>query len=79
MHLLPAIPLGVAALSFAVWFITLTLVTIFGALAQNIALFVTLSTLAAGAALTTAGFCTGSLATCRPAGGCLWCPPRPRG
>ena len=73
-HLLPAIPLGVASPSFAFWFIALTLVTIFGALgalAQNMGLFVTLGTLAAGAALTAAGFYAGSLATLQ-AGGWLF-------
>jgi len=74
LHVLPVIPLGVASPSFAFWFIALTLVTIFGALgalAQNMALFITLGTLAAGSALTAAGFWAGSLATLR-AGGWLF-------
>jgi hypothetical protein len=73
-HVMPAIPLGIASPSFAFWFIALTLVTSFGALgalAQNLALFVTLATLAAGSALTAAGFYAGSLATDR-AGGWLF-------
>ena len=66
--MLPAIPLGAASPSFAFWFIALTLVTIFGALgalAQNLGLFLTLGTLAAGSALTAAGFWAGSLGTLR--------------
>jgi succinate-acetate transporter protein len=73
-HVLPVIPLGTASPSFAFWFIALTLVTIFGvlgALAQNLALVITLGTLAAGSALTAAGFWAGSLATLR-AGGWLF-------
>jgi len=73
-HLVPAIPLGTASPSFAFWFIALTLVTIFGAfgaLAQNMGLFVTLGTLAAGVALTAAGFYAGSVATLQ-AGGWLF-------
>jgi len=73
-HVLPVIPLGVASPSFAFWFIALTLVTIFGALgalAQNLGVFITLGTLAAGSALTAAGFYAGSLATLR-AGGWLF-------
>ena len=70
-HVLPAIPLGAASPSFAFWFIALTLVTIFGALgalAQNLGLFLTLGTLAAGSALTAAGFWAGSLGTLRAGG-----------
>jgi uncharacterized protein len=73
-HVLALVPLGAAAPSFAFWFIALTLVTIFGvlgALAQNLALVITLGTLAAGSALTAAGFWAGSLATLR-AGGWLF-------
>ena len=50
VHVLSAIPLGAASPSFAFWFITLTLVTSFGALgalAQNLGMFVTLGTLTA--------------------------------
>jgi uncharacterized protein len=70
-HVLPAIPLGAASPSFAFWFIALTLVTMFGALgalAQNMGFFVTLGTLAAGSALTAAGFYAGSLSTVRTGG-----------
>jgi len=73
-HVLPAIPLGAASPSFAFWFIALTLVTIFGvlgALAQNLALTITLGTLAAGSALTAAGFWVGSTGTLH-AGGWLF-------
>ena len=74
MHVLPPIPLGMASPSFAFWFIALTLVTSFGALgalAQNLGIFTVLGTLAAGSALTAAGFYAGSLATER-AGGWLF-------
>jgi hypothetical protein len=70
-HVLPAIPLGVTSPAFAFWFIALTLVTAFcalGALAQNLGLFITLGTLAAGSALTAAGFYAGSLPTDRVGG-----------
>ncbi len=73
-HVLPLVPLGVASPSFAFWFIALTLVTSFaalGALAQNLGIFTVLGTLAAGAALTAAGFYAGSLPTLR-AGGWLF-------
>jgi uncharacterized protein len=73
-HVLPPIPLGIASPSFAFWFIALTLVTSFaalGSLAQNLGIFTVLSTLAAGSALTAAGFYAGSLATLR-AGGWLF-------
>ena len=68
------IPLGAVSASFAFWFVALTLVTMWGALgalAQSLALFVVLSTLTAGAALTAAGFFAGSLATDQ-AGGVLY-------
>ncbi len=71
VHVLPIIPLGAASPSFAFWFIALTLVTIFGALgalAQNMGVFITMSTLAAGSALTAAGFYAGSLGTLRIGG-----------
>jgi succinate-acetate transporter protein len=73
-HVMPPIPLGTASPSFAFWFIALTLVTSFaalGALGQSLGLFTVLSTLAAGSALTAAGFYAGSLATVR-AGGWLF-------
>lgn len=72
--LLPAIPLGAANPSFAFWFIALTLVTAWGALAalaQNLLLFVTLGVLTAASAVTAAGFYAGSLATTQ-AGGWLY-------
>ena len=74
MKVLPPIPLGAANPSFAFWFIALTLVTSFaalGALGQSLGLFTVLSTLAAGSALTAAGFYAGSLATVQ-AGGWLF-------
>ena len=70
-HVMPAIPLGIASPSFAFWFIALTLVTSFGALgalAQNLGIFTVLATLAAGSALTAAGFYAGSLGTVRACG-----------
>ena len=73
-HVMAPIPLGLANPSFAFWFIALTLVTSFaalGALAQNLGIFTVLSTLAAGSALTAAGFYAGSLATVQ-AGGWLF-------
>ena len=69
--LLPAIPLGAANPSFAFWFIVLTLVTGWGALAalaQNMLLFVTLGVLTAASAVTAAGFYAGSLATTQVGG-----------
>ena len=72
--LLPAIPLGAANPSFAFWFIALTLVTGWGALAalaQNMLLFVTLGVLTAASAVTAAGFYAGSLGTTQ-AGGWLY-------
>jgi hypothetical protein len=72
--LLPAIPLGAANPSFAFWFIALTLVTAWGALAalaQNVLLFVTLGVLTAASAVTAAGFYAGSLGTTQ-AGGWLY-------
>ena len=74
MHVMPAIAPGMTSPSFAFWFIALTLVTFFGALgalAQNLGLFVVLGTLAAGSALTAAGFYAGSLGTVQ-AGGWLF-------
>lgn len=73
-HVMPAIAFGAKSPSFGFWFIALTLVTGVGALAslpQSGLLFVTLSTLTAGAALTAAGFFAGSLAVDR-AGGWLF-------
>jgi succinate-acetate transporter protein len=73
-HMLPLVPLGVSNPSFAFWFITLTLVTFWGALgalAQNLGLFTVLGTLTAGSALTAAGFWAGSVDTIR-AGGWLF-------
>jgi len=73
-HVMAPIPLGAASASFAFWFIALTLVTFWsalGALAQNMVMFITLAVLAAGSALTAAGFWAGSLATLR-AGGWLF-------
>lgn len=74
VHVMAPIALGATSPSFAFWFITLTLVTIWamlGALAQNLLLFITLGTLAAGSALTAASFFAGSLGTAR-AGGWLF-------
>lgn len=71
VRLLPAIPLGAASASFAFWFIVLTLVTFWGALAalaQNLLLFVTLGTLTAASAVTAAGFYAGSLGADRIGG-----------
>jgi len=68
------IALGTVSASFGFWFIVLTLVTMWGALgalAQSLGVFVTLGTLAAGSALTAAGFFAGSLGTDR-AGGWLF-------
>ncbi|MGE5285918.1 MAG: GPR1/FUN34/YaaH family transporter [Micromonosporaceae bacterium] len=73
-HVMTPIPLGAVSASFAFWFIALTLVTMWGALgalAQSLGLFVVLSTLTAGAALTAAGFFAGSLPVDR-AGGVLY-------
>jgi succinate-acetate transporter protein len=64
--LLPATPLGAASPSFAFWFITLTLVTgweALAALAQNMLLFITLGVLTAAGALTAAAYYAGSLGT----------------
>lgn len=74
VHVLPAIPLGAVSGGMAFWFVALTLVTtwgMLGALAQNFGLFVVLSTLSAGSALTAAGFFAGSLPVDR-AGGVLF-------
>lgn len=73
-HVLPGIALGSVSPSFGFWFVALTLVTGIGALAataQNGMLFITLSALTAGSALTAAGFFAGSLAVDR-AGGWLF-------
>lgn len=70
----PTIPLGVVNEGFAFWFIGLTLVTGMAALAslaQSAGLFLVLGPLAAGSALTAAGFYAGSLGTLR-AGGWLF-------
>jgi uncharacterized protein len=74
VHALPPILLGAASPSFAFWFIALTLVTFWGALAalaQNMLLFVVLASLTAGSAVTAAGMWAGSLAT-EQAGGWLF-------
>ena len=73
VHLLPPIPVGAASASFAFWFIGLTLITFWGALASlahNMLLFITLGVLTAASAVTAAGFYAGSLATTQ-AGGVL--------
>lgn len=60
------IHLGAASPSFAFWFIGLTIVTVsamLASLARNLVLSLTLGILAAGAALTAAGFYGGSLGT----------------
>lgn len=69
--LLPAISLGAASPSFAFWFIALTLVTGWGALAalaQNMVLFITLGVLTAASAVTAAAFYAGSLGTAHVGG-----------
>ncbi|HWG63231.1 MAG TPA: GPR1/FUN34/YaaH family transporter [Streptosporangiaceae bacterium] len=74
-HVLPVIPLGAADPSLGMWFVALAAVTVFaalGALAQNMGIFVTLGTLAAGAALTAAGDFAGSLATLQAGGWLSW-------
>jgi uncharacterized protein len=74
LRLMPPIVPGATSASFAFWLIALAMVTMFGmlgALAQNVALFIVLATLTAGAALTAAGFFAGSLATVQ-AGGVLF-------
>lgn len=73
-HVMPPILLGTANPSFGFWFIALTLVTSWGALAslaQSMGLFTVLSTLSAGSALTAAGFFAGNL-TVQQAGGWLF-------
>ena len=70
-HVMAPIPLGATNTSFAFWFIGLAAVTIIGAvgaLAQSIGVFTVLSALAAGAALTAAGFWAGSLDVLRVGG-----------
>lgn len=71
---MPVIPLGVVNQSFAFWFIGMTVLTAMAALAslaQSAGLFLVLAPLAAGTALTAAGFYAGSLNTLR-AGGWLF-------
>lgn len=73
-HAMAPIAFGTANPAFAFWFIVLTLVTIFGmlgALAQSGLLVVVLGTLAAGSALSAAGFWSGSLGVTQ-AGGWLF-------
>jgi uncharacterized protein len=68
------IPLGSASPSFAIWFVPLALVTFWaalGALAENLWLFITLGTLTAASAVTSAGFFAGNLDVTR-AGGWLF-------
>ena len=74
LHVMAPIALGAANPSFGIWFVSLTLVTIWamlGAMAQSLWLFITLGTLGAGSALTAAGFFAGSLGTVQ-AGGWLF-------
>lgn len=73
-HTMTAIPLGGADGGFGFWFIGLTLVTLSGflaAMAESAMLVITLGSLAAGSALTAAGFWSGSLGVDR-AGGWLF-------
>jgi succinate-acetate transporter protein len=73
-HALPAIAMGSVNSSFAMWWVMLTVVTMSCALAssrQSSMLFLVLSTLAAGSALTAVGFFSGSLGIDR-AGGWLF-------
>ena len=73
-HVMPFVPLGVANPSFAIWFVVLTLVTMWGALgslAQSGLVFIVLSTLTAASAVTAAGLWAGSLGTVQ-AGGWLY-------
>lgn len=66
-----AIPLGATDPGYAFWFIGLAVVTIstfFAALANNLWVAITLGTLAAGAALTAAGFWTGTLGVTQSGG-----------
>ncbi|MBO0731907.1 MAG: hypothetical protein J2P57_21795 [Acidimicrobiaceae bacterium] len=74
LHVMAPIPLGAASQSFAFWFIGISAVTISATLASTAIspmLVLTLGTLAAGAALTAAGFYGGSLGVTR-AGGWLF-------
>lgn len=74
VHVMAALPLGASNGGFAFWFIGLAVVTLSGflaAFAQSAMLVVTLGSLAAGSALTAAGFWAGSLGTTR-AGGWLF-------
>ena len=69
-----AIPLGATNPSFAMWFVVLASITLMAALAamgQNLGVSAVLWTLAAGSALTAAGFWAGSLNVQR-AGGVLF-------
>lgn len=71
MHVVPAIPLGATNQSFGFWFIGLAAVTIsafFAAFGQSLSVVVVLGTLAAGSALTAAGFWGGSLGVTRAGG-----------
>lgn len=73
-HVIPAIALGSTNDAFGFWFISLTVITVsaaLGAMGRNIAVSLTLWTLAAGSALTAAGFIAGNLGLDR-AGGCLF-------
>jgi succinate-acetate transporter protein len=70
-HVMPATPLGAPDPSMAFWFIALTLVTSFGALgalADSLGLFVVLSTLTAGSAVTAAGLYGGDIGLLRVGG-----------
>jgi succinate-acetate transporter protein len=70
-HIIPAIPLGAASASFAIWFVPLALITFWGAigsLAHNAWVFITLALLTAGAAVTAAGFFAGNLGVTHAAG-----------
>lgn len=73
-HVMAPIALGSVSTSLAFWFIALTLVTIWatlGSVASSLGLTIVLGTLAAGSALTAAGFWGGSLGVIR-AGGWLY-------
>jgi hypothetical protein len=71
MHVMPAIAMGSTNKAFAFWFIGLAVVTIsatFAAFGQSLSIVVVLGTLAAGAALTAAGFWSGTLTVDRIGG-----------
>jgi succinate-acetate transporter protein len=73
-HALPPIMFGTVNTAFAFWFVVLTVTTIsafFGALGRSLLFAITLGTLAAGAALTAAGFWSGGL-TITQVGGWLF-------